>query len=91
MELNTVRKAFAQANDEEAQNMMNELMRRSIRLGLLDALEAEVTVFAGRNTVLKKKAPITEQGVKKEVFMRMGGRKKSFVRECVKRMVKRCN
>ena len=82
MELNTVRKAFAQANDEEAQDLMNELMRRSVRLGLLEALEAEVNSLCGKkNAILKKKAPITELGAKKEAFMRMGGRKKSSVRE----------
>ena len=83
MELNTVRKAFAQANDEEAQDLMNELMRRSVRLGLLEALEAEVNSLCGKKHHPEKESPYYRAGSEKGSIY-ANGKKEEIVRPRVR-------
>ena len=72
MELDTVKEEFVQANESEARNIFNELMRKSVRLGLLKALEEEVNSLCGKKHYPDAESPYYRAGSEKGSFYANG-------------------
>ena len=83
MELDTVKEEFVQANESEARNIFNELMRKSVRLGLLKALEEEVNSLCGKKHYPDAESPYYRAGSEKGSFY-ANGKKEEVIRPRVR-------
>lgn len=72
MELNKIREVFAQANESEARDIFEDLMRTSVRLGLLKALEEEVNSLCGQKHHPNQESPNYRAGSEKGSFYAHG-------------------
>lgn len=83
MTVNTVREVFVQASDEEAKDIFDELLRKSVRLGLLEALEEEVNTLCGKKHHPNQESPYYRAGSEKGSFYGHG-KKEEIVRPRVR-------
>ncbi|MDB9741581.1 hypothetical protein OAB00_01865, partial [Akkermansiaceae bacterium] len=72
MELNTLKQEFVQANPNDAKALFEELMRKSVRLGLLDALEKEVNSLCRNKHHPDNDSPYYRAGSEKGVLYANG-------------------
>jgi len=83
MELNTLKDTFVQANEMEAKDIFDELIRKSVRLGLLNALEHEVNSLCGKKHYPDQDSPYYRAGSEKGTLY-ANGKKEEVIRPRVR-------
>ena len=79
----TLKDAFLQGDEKAASELFNEMMRKSVRLGLLEALEAEVSALCGPKYRPEAESPYTRAGSEKGSAY-INGQKEEIIRPRVR-------
>ena len=83
MNYETLKAALLQGDENEASNLFNEMMRKSVRLGLMNALEAEVAALCGPKYNPDSESDYCRAGSEKGSAY-INGRKEDIVRPRVR-------